>query len=572
MNTHSQKRPDKSWTLHDLIDPNASQSLLAYSPLVRQLLFNRGVRNATQAELFLNPGVHLIGPFNQMPDMEKATKRIIKALDAGEKIAIYGDFDADGITATALLKEAFDGLNTDVFHYIPNRVTEGHGLNSRGIQSLDDMGVTLIITVDCGVTGLEEGSDYPQGIDIIVTDHHRPEEHLPPVHSVVNPMRTDSKYPSPELAGVGVALKLVQSLYSVLGKTWDSSLLELVALGTVADVAPIVGENRYLVKLGIDLIRRTERPGILKLCELAGIKIDDIDEESIGFYLAPRLNAAGRLREAGISLKLLTTRDPTEAEDLARSLEELNSLRQTMTQQIVERSKEAWNSEGSPEDHIIFVGGPDFPAGVAGLAASRMAEEYHLPCVIYQEIEGEIKASCRSVLEFDITWALSKCEDLFTKYGGHHQAAGFVAPTGNIANIKDRLHVLASEILQGKKLKPTIDIDAEILPSNAVSQLDRVLDMMAPFGVQNRAPIFLAKDMQIVSKRIVGKDRSHAKLSLREMRSSSKWNWDAIGFGLANKMKSLGDSIDIVYRLKRNNYKKSNGANNVYELEILDLI
>ena len=570
MNTNSQKRPDKAWSLQTLIDPNANNALLAYSPIVRQLLFNRGVRNASQAELFLNPSDHLIGPFDQMPDIVKATERIIKALNSGEKIAIYGDFDADGITATALLKEAFSGLDKDVFYYIPNRVSEGHGLNSQGLESLANIGVTVIITVDCGVTGLQDGTDYPQGIDIIVTDHHRPDEHLPPVYAVVNPMRVDSTYPWPELAGVGVALKLVQSLYSALGKTWDSSLLELVALGTVADVVPLVGENRYLVKLGIDLMRRTERPGILRLCELAGTKVGNIDEESIGFYLAPRLNAAGRLSDADISLKLLTTSDPAEARNLAASLEELNSLRQTMTKQIVEKAKEVWNLEDVQDDPMIFVGGPDFPAGVAGLAASRMAEEYHLPCVIYQEIEGEIKASCRSVLEFDITWALSKCEDLFTRYGGHHQAAGFVAPIGNLVRIKERLHGLASQRLQGKKLKPTIDVDAEILPSNAVFQLDRILDMMSPFGVQNRAPIFLAKGMKILSKRIVGKDSSHVKFRLGEMQTS--FNWDAIGFGLADKVNPIGDSIDIVYRLKRNYYKKSNGANNIYELEILDLM
>ena len=569
MNNHSQKRPDKSWVLRKLIDPNANKALLAYSPIVRQLLFNRGVRNASQAELFLNPSDHLIGPFDQMPDMVKATERLIKALHSEEKIAIYGDFDADGITATALLKEAFNGLGKDVFYYIPNRVSEGHGLNSQGLQSLVDIGVTVIITVDCGVTGLQDGTDYPEGIDIIVTDHHRPEEHLPPVYAVVNPMRTDSEYPWPELAGVGVALKLVQSLYSALGKTWDSSLLELVALGTVADVVPIVGENRYLVKLGISLIRRTERPGILRLCELAGIKVSDIDEESIGFYLAPRLNAAGRLSKADISLKLLTTGDSAEAANLAGSLDELNSLRQTMTKQIVERAKEAWNLEGAPDDPMIFVGGPDFPAGVVGLAASRMADEYHLPCVIYQEIEGEIKASCRSVLEFDITGALTKCEDLFTRYGGHHQAAGFVAPVGNLARIKEKLQGLANEMLQEKDLKPTIDVDAEILPSNAVFQLDKILHMMSPFGVQNRAPIFLAKDMKILSRRIVGKDRSHAKFFLEEIQTS--FNWDAIGFGLADKVKLIGDSVDIVYRLKRNHYKESNGANNVYELEILDI-
>jgi len=567
MKTYPEKRANKTWILSESIDTTSNEALLAYPPLARQLLFNRGVHDASQAELFLDPSDKLIGPFDQMPDMKTATDRIIKALDGGEKIAIYGDFDADGITATALLKEAFMGLGVDVFHYIPNRVSEGHGLNSGGLLELANIGVKVIITVDCGVTGLQDGSEYPDGIDIIVTDHHKPEEGLPRVLAVIDPMRTDSEYPSPELAGVGVALKLVQSLYSKLGKTWDSSLLELVALGTVADVAPIVGENRYLVKLGIDLLKRTSRPGILRLCKLAGVSVNNIDEESIGFYLAPRLNAAGRLSDAEISLKLLMTNDRSEALELARSLDELNSVRQTMTRQIVESAEKSWNLEKSSNRTLIMVGGSEFPAGVAGLAASRMAEQYSLPCVIYQEIDGEIKASCRSVAQFDITWALSKCEDLFTRYGGHHQAAGFVAPAQNLQAIKTRLELLSSQVLDGNKSNPVINIDAESLPSSALFQLESIFGLMAPFGAQNRPPVFLAKTMKILSKRVVGKDRSHIKFSLAEMGSDSIW--DAIGFGLANKANNLADSIDVVYRLKKTTYHKSGHP---YELEILDFI
>jgi len=569
MKTYPEKRANKTWILSESIDATSNEELLAYPPLARQLLFNRGVQNALQAELYLNPSDELIGPFGQMPDMRTATDRIIKAVNEGEKIAIYGDFDADGITATALLKEAFMGLGVEVFHYIPNRVSEGHGLNSRGLLELANIGVKVIITVDCGVTGLQDGSEYPYGIDIIVTDHHKPEEGLPPVLAVIDPVRTDSEYPSPELAGVGVALKLVQSLYTKLGKTWDSSLLELVALGTVADVAPIVGENRYLVKLGIDLMKRTSRPGILQLCKLAGVSVNNIDEESIGFYLAPRLNAAGRLSDAEISLKLLMTNDLSEALELARSLDELNSVRQTMTRQIVESAEKKWNLEDSSNKTIIMVGGEEFPAGVAGLAASRMAEEYNLPCVIYQEIDGEIKASCRSVAEFDITLALSRCEDLFTRYGGHHQAAGFVAPTHNLSEIKSRLELLSSQALGGKKLNAVINIDAEVLPSSALFQLESIFGSMAPFGAKNRPPVFLAKSMKILSKRVVGKDRSHVKFSLGEM--GSDLIWDAIAFGLANKANALDDAIDVVYRLKKTTYM-GNNTRNPYELEILDFM
>tara|TARA_B100000029_G_scaffold515766_1_gene624554 strand:+ start:5567 stop:7279 length:1713 start_codon:yes stop_codon:yes gene_type:complete len=570
MKTYPDKRANKTWILSESIDSTSNEALLAYSPLVRQVLFNRGVHNAAEAELFLNPSDKLIGPFDQMPDIRIATDRIIKALNRGEKIAIYGDFDADGITATALLTEAFMGLGVEVLHYIPNRVSEGHGLNRRGLLELADIGVKVIITVDCGVTGLQDGSEYPDGIDIIVTDHHKPEEGLPPVLAVIDPMRTDSEYPSPELAGVGVALKLVQSLYTKLGKTWDSSLLELVALGTVADVAPIVGENRYLVKLGIDLIKRTSRPGILRLCSLAGVSVDKIDEESIGFYLAPRLNAAGRLSDAEISLKLLLTNDSSEALELARSLDELNLVRQTMTRQIVESAEKNWNLEDSSNRTIIIVGGAEFPAGVAGLAASRMAEEYNLPCVIYQEIDGEIKASCRSVAEFDITRALSKCGDLFTRYGGHHQAAGFVAPAQNLSEIKTRLQLLSNQELGGKKISPVINIDAEILPSSALSQLEHIFGSMAPFGAQNRPPVFLAKTMKILSKRVVGKDRTHVKFSLGEI--GSGLIWDAIAFGLANKTNTLDDYIDVVYRLKKTTYNKPNNTGSPYELEILDFM
>ena len=570
MKTYPEKRANKKWILGESIDTISNEALLAYPPLARQLLFNRGVRNASQAELFLNPNDKLIGPFDQMPDMRTATDRIIKSINEREKIAIFGDFDADGITATALLKEAFTELGVEVFHYIPNRVSEGHGLNSSGLLALARIGVKVIITVDCGVTGIQDGSKYPEGIDIIVTDHHKPEEGLPPVFAVIDPMRADSEYPSPELAGVGVALKLVQSVYNKLGKAWDSSLLELVALGTVADVAPIVGENRYLVKLGIDLLRRTSRPGILRLCELAGVSVSNIDEESIGFYLAPRLNAAGRLSDAEISLKLLMTNSSSEALELARSLEELNSVRQKMTRQIIERAQISWNLEDSANESIIMVGGAEFPAGVAGLAASRMAEEYNLPCIIYQEIDGEIKASCRSVAQFDITSALSTCEDLFTRYGGHHQAAGFVAPAQNLSEIKTRLQSLSSEVLSGQTLSPIINIDAEILPSSAVFQMGSIFALMSPFGAQNQAPVFLAKTMKILSKRIVGKDRSHVKFSLGEI--GSDLIWDAIAFGLANKTNILDDSIDVVYRLRKTTYVKANNTGAPYELEILDFM
>ncbi|MBI4236741.1 MAG: single-stranded-DNA-specific exonuclease RecJ, partial [Chloroflexi bacterium] len=359
------------------------EALAAYPPIARRLLANRGVSSAAQAELYLTPDRRLLPPPALLPDMDRAIARLYRALLSGERIAIYGDFDADGVTATALLLEALRALGADPVAYIPHRIEEGHGLNRGALERLAAAGCTLVVTADCGITGLpgpdsssRPGSEPalslpkgPPGLDLIITDHHLPGPRLPAAVAAVDPQRPDaSGYPWPDLAGVGVAFKLVQGLYESLGRPWDETLLELVALGTVADVAPLVGENRYLVREGLQHLRRTRRPGLRALARRAGYDLAALDEEAIGYGLGPRLNAAGRMAHADLSLRLLLATDEAEGEALAAELSRLNELRQRATQEVVERARQAVLAADTLEP-LLMVGAPDFPPGIVGLAA-----------------------------------------------------------------------------------------------------------------------------------------------------------------------------------------------------------
>ena len=568
MDTELVKTQDKYWSVSEPLPATAKESLIAYPPIVRQLLFNRDVINNGQADLYLNPGEHLLGDFRLMPDIELATERIAKAIDTGEKIAIYGDFDSDGITATALVHEALAMLGADIIHYIPNRIKEGHGLNERALNLLVKENVDLVVTVDCGVDGLQQSEDYPQSLDIIVTDHHIPGKVLPPVFAVVNPMREDSVYPFPELAGVGVALKLVQSIYKKYNKTWDASLLELVAVGTVADVAPLVGENRYLVNLGLNLLKKTKRPGLLALGRRMGVNFSNLNEETIGFVIAPHINAAGRLGDPEIGFNLLITKEKSEALRITESLYILNKERQKLTSDIYKRSEEMWSQSRESNEKIIIVGAADFSVGISGLAASRLVEKYYLPSIVYQEINGEIRASARSIPEVDITSLLAKCSDLLTKFGGHNQAAGFIAPIANLDSIKSRLQTIIEEVADGWRTKPAISIDSQVFPSELTGSVNKFIDLMAPYGAHNAAPVFIAKDLLVVSKRMIGVDSAHLKFVLQEKNSGNYWS--AVGFRMGIKFDSISESIDIVYKFKKTQYKVDSRAHPGFELEILD--
>src|SRR3990172_2255645 len=386
--------------------PLQNREASACSPLIIQLLYNRGLTEPGQLASFLAADESLSGDPYLLPDMHQAVARLYQGLLSNEHIAIYGDFDADGITSTALLVEGLAMLDCKATPYIPHRLTEVYGLKTVALENLKRQGVSLVVTVDCGITALAEVKKAKKmGLDIIITDHHVPSEELPAARAVVNPKLRGSRYPFSELAGVGVALKLLQALFRGMGKEHRlDELTDLVALGTVADMVPLLGENRYLVKQGLELLNNSPRLGIRELLAQSGSKTDCLDAESISWVIAPRLNAAGRLEHAMGSYKLLTTDSQDEARELAKWLEEKNTERQKLTAKVLEKARElVQNQLDAP---ILIASDPEFPAGIIGLVAGRLSDEFYRPVIILRTGEQLSGGSCRSIPEFNIIEAL----------------------------------------------------------------------------------------------------------------------------------------------------------------------
>jgi len=405
-------------------------------PLVNQLLYNRDIADTAQAEAFLGIEEDLQGDPFLLSDMEKAVARVYRALLGGESIAIYGDFDADGVCGTALLINGLSLLGGKTVPYIPHRINEGYGLNVESLDNLCRQGVTLIITVDCGISSITE-VEYARrkGLDVIITDHHTLPHTLPPAMAIINPKRESSCCPSYQLAGVGVAYKLLQGLYQTLGKEETlQELLDIVAVGTVADMVPLVAENRYLVKKGLEVLSKTRRLGLQEMIQLAGLPADDLNADHISWGLAPRLNAPGRLDHALSSYKILVADSPEEAIYLARELELKNTQRQKLTEEFLSRARHDLSIKGV-DFPLLVVGGEDYPSGVAGLIAGRLAEEFYRPTIVLELGQDISRGSARSIPEFDITTALGECQDLLLRFGGHPMAAGFALSTSNMPGI-----------------------------------------------------------------------------------------------------------------------------------------
>ena len=470
----------RRWELPDPPTPQAREALTAFPPTLRQLLINRGIETAGAADLFLRPDERLSGEPKDIPGMDAAVHRIRQAMFAGEKVGVYGDFDSDGVSGTAVLSEALQNLDVQVTTYIPSR-SEGHGVNRAALKALHDDGCTLVITADCGVGGISDGA-APKGLDIIVTDHHMPGDELPDFAAVVNPMRRESAYPWPKLAGVGVAYKLAHAVYQELGKDLPTDLVELVALGTVADVMPLIGENRYLVSEGLIRMRDTRRPGIRILASISNRPLAGLTSEDIAFQIAPRLNAAGRLTHADDALRLLSTQDEEEARTLAVQLDELNQRRRELTEEAYTKVRERMADDGE-EAPIIVAGAPDIPAGILGLVAGRLMEDFYRPSFVYSTYgDGLVHGSARSIEEFDAEGALRQSADLLTLFGGHGRAAGFSALESNLPTFRDRLHHLAAKALDGVDLQPVLAIDAEGVPTRIATELNSHMARLEPFG------------------------------------------------------------------------------------------
>ncbi|MEE9286264.1 MAG: single-stranded-DNA-specific exonuclease RecJ [Dehalococcoidia bacterium] len=538
--------PRRIWDVLPAAPRDAGRALGRYPPIMAQLLYNRGIRSAADAEAFLHPKPPAPDEEIPLPNAQAAVSRLAEAVRSGETMAVYGDFDADGVTSSALLVEALTALGARPIVYIPDRVAEGHGLNLPAIRHLHRRGVSLVITADCGVTDVAEvAAAADLGIDTIVTDHHTPPGVVPDAVAVVNPkLSPGSTGIFHVLASVGVAFKLCQSLYRALDRPMDWSLLEFVALGSVADLSPMEGENRRLVREGLMYLNRTQRPGLRALLDVAGLKPGQVDTEAIGFGLGPRINAPGRMGHANISYQLLVASQPDEAHALAQQLDAANADRQRLTRQALARARERL-TEAPELGPLLILGDPDFSPGIVGLVAGRLREEYYRPAVVYQRGPEETRASCRSIPEFNIIEALRQCDDLFQRYGGHAQAAGFTIATGRLPELEERLTDIARRELAGRDLRPSIAIDAEIPLGRIDGAAIRAMRELAPYGVGNPQPTFLARDIEVLDVRRVGADGRHLRLRVRE----GPVSWTAIAFNAPPLPDPVPGYIDLVFTL-----------------------
>jgi len=533
-----------------------------FPPLIAQLLYNRGV-NPGGIEQFLSASRELGGNPFLLPDMNQALRRIYKALLSGEKIAIYGDFDVDGITATAVLMEGLSQLGGEIITYMPDRFSEGHGLKSAAIKKLHSQGATLIITVDCGITDLAEVKQAREmGLDMIITDHHIPLAVLPQAEAVIDARREDSCYPFSELAGVGAAFKLVQALFykDSRGKNLPQ-LLDLVALGTVADLVPLIGENRYLVKEGLQVLNNTHRIGLQEMARLAGLELGKLDAQSISWTLGPWLNAAGRIGDATTGYRLLITSSVEEAHQLAMELEERNAERQRLTKEVLHKVEERLDAKMHLP--LLLDGDEGYPVGVIGLVAGRMMDEFYKPAIIINLGDEVCRGSARSIPEFNITTSLEKCRDLLITFGGHPLAAGFTVLRQNLPQLEERLMNLAASQLSHLDLHPELVIDAEVPLSALAGDTFSLIQQLEPFGKNNPQPTFLSRRVEVAECRKLGNRGKHLGLKLRQGNVA----WEAVFFNARKTKDEIPACIDVVYHIEKNRW---NGEE-VVRLNLRDL-
>jgi single-stranded-DNA-specific exonuclease len=556
----------KRWVLSDPCPDEVYNRLSHLNRFVVHALYNRKVSDPTAVEAFLNPPTRIRDPF-LMLDLRTAVERIRAAIAGGEKIVVYGDFDADGVTSTALLVQALQAFGAQVTPYIPNRVDEGYGLNCDALDKIAGWGTRLVVTVDCGIRSVREvAHGNSLGLDIIVTDHHSIQQDetghdiLPPALAVVNPKRQGDPYPFKDLAGVGLAFKLAQGLMRaneadpitsapVNLKTAD--LLDLVALGTVADVAPLLEENRLLVRLGLNALNRPKRAGVQAMLHEAGVR--KVNAYAIGFMLGPRLNAAGRLASASIGYDLLTSADGLTANAKASELGRLNRERQELTAQLVEQAKAHIAEDGNGR-YLHLIAGEGYHPGIVGLVAGRLTEELYRPSIVAEMGPEETRGSCRSIPEFNITHALDACRELLVRHGGHAAAAGFTVKNENLPELRRRLQAIAERELAGLDLTPVLKIDCEYdLAERDMALLDLLLQL-EPFGEGNPQPVFVSHGLEVVprSVRTVGSEGQHLKLRLRA--PGARIEWEGIAFRMGALADSLPGRLDVAYCLEMNDY------------------
>ncbi|HEU5014631.1 MAG TPA: single-stranded-DNA-specific exonuclease RecJ [Roseiflexaceae bacterium] len=560
----------KRWVIRELAPPAALAELNQYSPLVATLLYQRGMHEPQSATGFLSSdykgGLH--DPF-LMKGMDAAARRIATAIAEGESIAVYGDFDADGVTAVTLLMQAITAMGGDIQPYIPHRLHEGYGLNHVATDHLVDQGVRVLITVDCGISNVTEVAHArAAGLDVIVTDHHTPPEILPDANAVVNPKQPGCEYPYKQLVGVGIAYKLVQAL-SRLGMRMalrGRDLLDVVALGTVTDLGPLTGENRVLVKAGLESINATQRPGLRALIVAAGLMQGNISASDIAFMLGPRLNAAGRLDDAVLAYRLLLADDYGVAQQLAAELNQANVRRKGLTTEVQKAALDQAHELGKDANRIVLLDGEGYPAGVVGLVAAKLVEELGRPVLLMERGEETTRGSARSVPGFNMIEALTTCADLFERFGGHSAAAGFTITNEHLPELETRLLDYAEEHLPDELLSPALTIDAEVPLNDVTWELLAELQALEPFGNANPQPVLMSSHVRVIGAWPRGAEGQHLKLRLDD--GSGGPTYEGIAFRLGDMAQYFQRPrfIDIAYTLEANTWN----GNSTLQLNIKD--
>ena len=564
----------KRWSIAPPIPEDVQEKLPGYHKLLQQLLYNRGVVDAEMAKAYVSIEGSLYDPF-LLKDMEIAVERLQKALQAGESITVYGDYDADGVTATAILMDFLRKMNAHVKSYTPDRFDEGYGLNKDAVREIAAGKTDLLITVDCGIRSVGEIELAVElGMDVILTDHHLPGDTLPPALAILDHKQDDDTYPEKVLCGAGIAYKLIEAYLSrypqaeLAARDW----LDLVAVATVADIVPLVGENRALIKAGLQVIHEQKRIGLTALIRAAGQAPAGLKASHIAFGVGPRINAAGRIASAHNAIDLLLAQDSHSASLLAQQLDDINSRRRDKTALVQELAEDETNGDEEFDDrYLIFTVSPDFHMGVVGLAASRLTERYYRPSVAGAMGERLTRASCRSIPEFHITRALDECADLFDeslgeRYGGHAAAAGFTISNEKLPELEQRLIELAEEDLAGRELVPTVQVDVSFNFTYLIRNkqyIYKLVQLLEPTGTDNPPVLFAAHNLRVVNAYQVGKDKSHLRLTFSDGYTSE----GAIAFRMGHLKGELPPYVDILFTLDENTYR---GQTN-FQIQVRDI-
>ena len=614
----------KRWLINKKYPVKFGKKFPEFTEVVLQLLWDRNLKTQEQIDEFFNPDYEtdLHDPY-LMKDMKKTVKRIYEAIEKNEKILVYGDYDVDGITSSAIIINTLTELKSIISKikkekakefidiYIPDRETEGYGLNKKAIKKAKENKTDLIITVDCGISSaVEIETANKLGIDVIITDHHHPPEKIPKALAVINPKQKNCKYPFKELAGVGVAFKVAQALiFRVTNRDtsegdipecrlqkypyllhitpgFEKWLLDLVVLGTVADCVGLIGENRTLSKYGLLVINKTKRIGLKKLVSTAGLTTREngniqkkkiIDTAAISFILAPRLNAAGRMDHANTSYELLTTESEKRAGELVGKLEKNNYNRQRLTEKTINEIKSRISKYKSDLPKVIIESDPEWKIGIVGLVAGKLTDEYARPFLILRESKDESAGSGRSIPEFNLIETIEKCGDILINFGGHSQAAGLKIKNSNLKKFRKKINSIADEILKEDDLVPFVEIDFEINHEQINWQLIDEIEKFKPFGQENKSPIFVVKKLEVHEVRSVGNGNSHLKLCFKTvLKNKSVKYFPAIAFRLGKLAEEMpdkkpglrwGDIVDVVFQLEINEWN----GNRELQMNVLDL-